>query len=145
MIQDNIKNLAKSLGTSLEEDKGIYTLKLVVAERKVFLSKKKLEYIAKFRLDEKTKSVKFTEMLIESGSGISMAGAIDEMTPGIGFKIQSYKTGFGPREGSIEEQSVLFGKTYQYKFDFKTIREKLKKITQKDGWNFRYQITPIGL
>ena len=145
MIQDNIKNLAKSLGTSLEEDKGIYTLKLVVAERKVFLSKKKLEYIAKFRLDEKTKSVKFTEMLIESGSGLSMGGAIDEMTPGVGFKIQSYKTGFGPREGSIEEQSVLFGKTYQYKFDFKTIREKLKKITQKDGWNFRYQITPIGL
>ena len=140
-----IKNLAKSLGTSLEEDKGIYTLKLVVAERKVFLSKKKLEYIAKFRLDEKTKSVKFTEMLIESGSGLSMGGAIDEMTPGVGFKIQSYKTGFGPREGSIEEQSVLFGKTYQYKFDFKTIREKLKKITQKDGWNFRYQITPIGL
>ncbi len=145
MIQDNIKNLAKSLETSLEEDKGIYTLKSIIAERKVFLSKKKLEYMAKFRLDEKTKSVKFTEMLIESGSGLSMGGAIDEMTPGIGFKIQSYKTGFGPREGSIEEQSVLFGKTYQYKFDFKTIREKLKKISQKDGWNFRYQITPIGL
>lgn len=84
-------------------------------------------------------------MLIESGSGLSMGGGMDEMTPGLGFKVQSYKTSIGPREGSIEEQSVLFGKTYQYKFNFKTIREKFKSIAQKACWNFRYQITPIGL
>jgi hypothetical protein len=145
MIQDDIKKLAESLGTNLEEKKGIYTLKLVVAERKAFLSKKKLEYVAKFRLAQDVKTVKFTEILIESGSGLSMGGGMDEMTPGLGFKVQSYKTSIGPREGSIEEQSVLFGKTYQYKFNFKTIREKFKSITQKAGWNFRYQITPIGL
>ncbi len=145
MIQDDIKKLAESLETNLEEKKGIYTLKLVVAERKAFLSKKKLEYVAKFRLAEETKSLKFTEMLIESGSGLAMGGGMEEMTPGFGFKAQSYKTSLGPREGTIEEQSVLFGKTYQYKFNFKTIREKIKSIAQKAGWNFRYQITPIGL
>lgn len=141
---DDIKKMAELLGATLEEKKEMYTLKLVVAERKAFLSRKRLEYQAKFRLDEETKTVRFTEMLIESGSGLSMGG-MDEMTPGFGFKTQTYKTNVGPREGSIEEQSVLFGKTYQYKFDFKTIREKFKSITQKAGWNFRYQITPIGL
>ena len=145
MIQDDIKKLAQSLGTDLEEKKGIYTLKLVVAERKAFLSTKKLEYIAKLRLVEDSKTVKFTEMLVESGSGLSMGGGMDAMTPGLGYKVQSYKTSLGPREGTIEEQSVLFGKTYRYKFNFKTVREKFKTISQKAGWNFRYQITPIGL
>ena len=144
MIDDDMKKLAQSLGANLEEKKGVYILKIVVAERKAFLSKKKLEYIAKFRLNEETKTVKFTEMLIESGSGLSMGSGTDEMTPGLGFKMQSYKTNTGPREGTIEEKSVLFGKTYQYKFDFKSIREKFMGIAQKFGWNFRYQITPIG-
>lgn len=145
MIQDDIKKLAQSLKADLEEKQGIYTLKLVVAERKAFLTQKKLEYMAKFRLAEETKTVKFTEMLIESGSGLSMGGGRNALTPGLGFKVQSYKTGIGPREGSIEEQSVLFGKIYQYKFDFKTIREKFEDLAQKAGWDFRYQITPIGL
>lgn len=145
MVLDEIKKLAQSLGADLEEKKGVRTLKLVVAERKAFLSKKKLEYIAKFRLNEGDKTIKFTEMLKETGSGLSMGGGLDDMTPGVGFKMQSYKTGMGPREESIEEQSSLFGKTYQYKFDFKTIREKLKGIVEREGWNFRYQITEIGL
>lgn len=145
MILDEIKKLAQSLGAKLEEKKGIYILKILVAERKAFLSQKKLEYIAKFRLEEENKTIKFTEMLKESGSGLSMGSGTDEMTPGFGFKSESYKTGLGPREGTIEEQSKLFGKTYQYKFDFKTIREKLKSLAEKAGWNFRYQITEIGL
>lgn len=145
MVLDEIKKLAQSLGAGLEQKNGIYILKLLVAERKVFLSKKKLEYIAKLRPDEENKTVKFTEMLKESGSGLSMGGGMDEMTPGIGFKVQTYKTGIGPREGTIEEQSELFGKTYQYKFDFKTIREKIKGIAEKNGWGFKYQITEIGL
>lgn len=145
MVLDEIKKIADSIGVELEEKNGVYTLKMVVAERKAFLSKKKLEYIAKLRPDEGNKILKFTEMLKESGSGLSMGGGMDEMTPGIGFKMQTYKTGVGPREGTIEEQSTLFGKQYQYKFDFKTIREKFKSIAEKNGWNFRYQITEIGL
>lgn len=145
MILNDITTLAQSLGVSLEEKKGVYILKVVVAERKVPLSTKKLEYIAKFRLVEENKTVKFTEMLKESGLGLSMGGGMDEMTPGFGFKVQTYKTGFGPREESIEEQSTLFGKKYQYTFDFKTIRGKFKTVTENNGWEFKYQITEIGL
>ena len=146
MVLDEIKKLAESMGVKLEEKNGVYTLKTVVAERKAFLSQKKLEYIAKLRLDEENKKLKFTEMLKESGSGLSMGGGMDDMTPGMGFKMQTFKTGVGgPREGTIEEQSALFGKQYQYKFDFKTIREKVKGVTEKNGWVFRYQITEIGL
>ncbi|MHB1324864.1 MAG: hypothetical protein ACYC0L_01460 [Thermoleophilia bacterium] len=32
-----------------------------------------------------------------------------DMSPGFGFKKETYKTGAGPREGTIEEQSTLFG------------------------------------
>lgn len=145
MVLDEIKKLAASIGANLEEKNGIFTLKLVVAERKAFLSKRKLEYIANFRVDEENKTLKFTEVLKESGSGLSMGGSMDDMTPGIGFKMQTYKVGMGPREGTIEEQSSLFGKTYQYKFDFKTIRDKFKNIAEKNGWNFKYQIAPLGL
>ncbi len=145
MVLDEIKKVAQSLGLGIEEKNGVYTLKMVVAERKAFLSTKKLEYIAKFRPDEGNKTLKFTEMLKESGSGLSMGGGMDEMTPGMGFKMQTFKTGLGPREGSIEEQSTLFGKQYQYKFDFKTVREKLKAVAENNGWVFKYQITEIGL
>lgn len=145
MVLDEIKTIVESMGVKLEEKNGVYTLKTVVAERKAFLSNKKLEYIAKFRLDEGNKTLKFTEMLKESGLGLSMGGGMDEMTPGMGFKVQTFKTGVGPREGTIEEQSTLFGKQYQYKFDFKTIREKFKTVAENNGWEFKYQITEIGL
>jgi len=145
MVIDEIKTIVESMGVKLEEKNGVYTLKTVAAERKAFLSTKKLEYIAKFRLDEGNKTLKFTEMLKESGSGLSMGG-VDDMTPGMGFKVQTFKTGLGgPREGTIEEQSTLFGKQYQYKFDFKTIREKFKSVAENNGWEFKYQITEVGL
>lgn len=121
-------------------------MKAVIAERKALLSKKKLEYIAKFRIDDGTKSIRFSEMLKESGSGISSGGGIDsDMSPGFGFKKESYKTGAGPREGTIEEQSTLFGKQYEYRFDFKEIRGGMEKIAADNGFSFGYSITPSGV
>lgn len=83
-------------------------------------------------------------MLKESGSGLSMGG-LDEPTPGFGFKAQTYKTGFGPREGTIEEQSELFGKKYSYSFDFSVLRGRIEKAASDNGYSFRYQITSLGL
>ena len=121
-------------------------MKAVIAERKAFLSKKKLEYIAKFRIDDDTKTIRFSEMLKESGSGISSGGGIDSgMSPGFGFKKETYKTGAGPREGTIEEQSNLFGQQYDYRFDFKEIRGSIEKIAAANGYALEYKITPVGL
>ena len=145
-LLDDIKQIAAEIPAEITEDNGLFTLRILVAERKAFLSKKKLEYIAKFRLYDEGKEVKFTEMLKESGSGLSSGGGgFDDISPGFGFKKETYKTGAGPREGTIEEQSNLFGKDYAYKFDFKTIRPKVEENAKRAGYEFKYQITPAGL
>lgn len=139
---EEIRRIFLTFQADLKEKKDLITASIVIAERKSLLSKKKLSYIAKFRIDQGNREVRFTEMLKESGWGLSsdMDGS-----PGFGFKVETYKTGIGPREGSIEEQSNLFGKKYSYAFDFKTIRTAIQKKAQEAGFNFRYQITPIGL
>jgi len=142
-LQEEIIQYFRSLPAEITAKKGLVTAEYVVAERKTFLSKKKLSYIAKFRVNGETREIRFMEMLKESGFGLS-SGDI-ESSSGFGFKKETYKMGMGPREGSIEEQSTLFGKKYSYTFDFKTIRQAIEKKAQAAGFVFKYQITPIGL
>jgi hypothetical protein len=145
---DDIKAYTNDFGADLSEKKGVWEFSKVIAERKAFLSKKKLTYTAKFRIDEDNKTLKFTEMLAEKGSGLSSGGGFDSdmgMSPGFGFKKEVYKSGMGGREGSIQEQSSLFGKDYSYDFDYKEVRSKFEELAKKSGYQFKYQITPIGL
>ena len=146
-LTDTISAYSNTLGGKLSEKKGVYTLEILIAERKAFLSKKKLRYIAKFRIVDENKELKFTEMLAESGSGLSSGGGDFDsgMSAGFGFKKETYNTMNGGREGSIEEQSKLFGKEYSYNFDYKMIRSKFEDLAKNEGYNFKYQITPIGL
>ncbi|MCX6728256.1 MAG: hypothetical protein NTV39_00585 [Candidatus Saccharibacteria bacterium] len=144
---DKVSTYSDELRADLSDKKGVYKVELLIAERKAFLSKKKLRYIAKFRINDDAKELKFTEMLAESGSGLSSSsGDFDGgMSTGFGFKTESYKTGGGGREGSIEEQSKLFGKDYSYNFDYKAVRSKFEDLAKSEGYSFKYQITPIGL
>ncbi|HBJ82625.1 MAG TPA: hypothetical protein DDZ88_01865 [Verrucomicrobiales bacterium] len=143
-VIDEIVKLAQGAGGILSEKKGVHTLEILVAERKAFLSRKKLTYLAKFRVDDASKELRFTEMLKESGFGISSGDS--GLSPGFGFKKESYSTGFGkPREGTIEEQSSLFGKQYRYTFDFGRMRSAFETIAQAHGYAFKYQVIPIGL
>lgn len=145
MIQrEKIEKISDEIKGKLSEKKSAYKIVAVIAERKVFLSTKKLEYIATFKIDDEKKTFDFSEMLKEFGSGLSMGGGFDEPTPGFGFKTTSYKTNLGPREETILEQSKLFGKDYSYKFDFKTVRSKFEKLAKDSGYQFKYQILPIG-
>jgi hypothetical protein len=143
MIIDEIRKITESIPAELKEKKSLYSFEFTVAERKSLLSKKKLTYLAKFRLDEVKKELRFTEMLKESGSGLS-SGDID-LSPGFGFKAETYKTGTGGREGSISEQSDLFGKQYSYNFDFSSIRTLIETETVHAGYAFKYQPTALGL
>jgi hypothetical protein len=136
-LTQEIKQYSQEISADLKEKKGINTLTLIVAERKTFLSKQKLTYQAKFRIDVTEKLVKFTEMLLESSSG---------MDGGMEFQTQSYRTGKGGQQESvIEKQSVQFGKKYDYNFDFKTIRGKIESLTEEAEYDFQYQITARGL
>lgn len=144
-LQEDIKQVFSAFPAEFSEKKGVATVEYVVAERKSFLSKKKVTYIAKYRIDQDKKEVRFTEMLKESGSGLSSGGFDDDSPSGFGFKKETYKTGMGGREGTIEEQSNLLGAKYSYKFDFKAIRGAIEKKVRDAGFTFTYQITPIGL
>ena len=135
---DDIRGMAASIGAELKEKKGAYTLTLVVAERKALLTRKKLEYIAKFRVDDAARELQFTEMLKETGSGISSGS--EDISPGFGFKTETYKTGAGPREGSITEQSDYFGKQYSYSYDWSAIRKWMEQAAQAAGYGFSYSI-----
>ena len=90
-----IRNLANGNNANLNEKEGIYTFQMLVAERKMFLSRKHLEYIAIFRPDDSHKEMKFTEMLKEPASGLVMGGSEDDISPGFGFKVTKYKSGAG--------------------------------------------------
>ena len=143
MIEELKTTLEKYKG-DWSEKKGVYEFKSTIAERKAFLSKKKLTYSAKMRIDDESKMVKFSEMLIEAGSGLSSGGGFDgEMSSGFGFKSESYNTMSGAREGNIEEQSNLFGKKFEYNFDYKEIRSAVEEAAKKAGYKFEYQILPV--
>lgn len=136
-LNQEIQAYAKSISANLKEKKSSYDLSLTVAERKTFISKQKLTYQAKFRIDEEEKVVKFTEMLKEASSG---------MSAGSGFQTTSFRTGKGGQQESvIEQQSTQFGKKYTYNFDFKTIRGKIESLAKEAGYVFQYQITAKGI
>ena len=143
MLLDYIKTIVAAIPAQLKEKNGLYSFEFTVAERKAFLSTKKLAYRAVFRIDEAKKEVRFSEMLKESSSGIS--SGTDDISPGFGFKTETYKTGIGPREGCIAEQSELFGKKYNYSFDYSKIRKDIEAAAVKAGYGFKYQITTVGL
>jgi hypothetical protein len=136
-LAQEILGYSQDISADVKEKKGSYTLSLIVAERKTLLSKQKLTYQAKFRIDDPEKLVKFTEKLVESSSG---------MNAGTDFQTQSFRTGKGGKQESvIDKQSKQFGKKYSYDFDFKNIRGKIESLTEEAGYDFQYQITAKGL
>jgi hypothetical protein len=144
MIEE-FKKVLESYNGEWKEKKGLWSFTATIAERKAFLSKKKLTYSAKIKVDEEAKTVHFSEMLIEAGSGFTSGGNDFDggMSTGFGFKKESYNTMSGAREGTIEEQSNLFGKNFDYKFDYKKIRTDIESIAKKTDYKFEYQILPL--
>ena len=144
-VIDDLTKIVADLPAQLSEKEGIYSFEIRVAERKAFLSKKTLTYSAKFCINDEEKTIKFTGMLKESGSGFNAGGMDGEMSAGFGFKTETYNTMSGAREGSIQEQSDLFGKKYTYDFDFARIRTMVETAATQNDYIFAYQITSIGL
>jgi hypothetical protein len=138
MLIDDIRKITDKIPAELKEKKGLFSFEFTIAERKAFLSTKKLTYLAKFRFDDVKKELLFSEMLKESGSGLSSGNG--DFGPGFGFKAETYKTGAGGREGNIKEQSDLFGKQYSYTFDFSKIRQQFEAETVRAGYAFKYQV-----
>jgi len=136
-LLQSIQSYAKSIPADFKEKKGSCDLSFIVAERKAFLSKQKLTYQAKFRIDDQGRTVHFAEILKEASSG---------MDAGAGFQTTSFSTGKGGQQNSvIEQQSQQFGKKYDYQFDFKAVRGRIESLAKEAGYKFEYQITFKGL
>ena len=125
-LKQTITEIGKTVPGQFEPQKdGSSRMEAVIAERKAFLSKKKLTYICRFRVDEPAKEVRFFEMLKESG---------------FGFKKETYNTFGKERSGTIEEQSRLFGKDYSYSFDFGAFRGAVRKAAEGAGYRFEVKL-----
>ena len=138
-IKEALIELGEKLPAKFIEAKNeILWMTYTVAERKSFLNKQRLFYRCRIKIDEIRKVLIFFEILSEVGSGISTGGDFGDsgMSSGFGFRVEktSYKS--GGREGTIEEQSILFGKKYEYSFDYKKIREDIKATAEKFGYGF---------
>jgi hypothetical protein len=118
--------------------------RFIVAEQKSFLSKKTVEYSAKFKVFDDDRVVRFFEMLKESGSGMS-AGDAGDVGGGWGVSKGTYKSGFDGREGTIESQGSLLGNKYAFTFDYARIRTTVQAIAEQHGYRFDYQVLPKGL
>ncbi|MFZ2412749.1 MAG: hypothetical protein WAW16_00780 [Candidatus Cryosericum sp.] len=117
---------------------GTLFLSSVIAERKVFLSRKSLSYRCRVRINDAAREVLLFEVLEERGSGLTTGNDDGEYaTPGFGFKVETYNTTRGTRNGAIEEQSALFGKTYSYKFDYAAVRKTVQDIATANGYTLR--------
>ena len=140
-LTEEIRKIAEGIPAELKEDKKGFVLEWVVAERKSFLSKKKLVYQAKIHLDRERNELRFSERLKESGFGLSAgAGRAMISAPALVSRRKNTAPGSGPREGTLEEQSNLFGRKYQYRFDFGLIRRSIEAKTVEAGYRFVYSI-----
>jgi hypothetical protein len=118
---------------------GCLTMEALIAERKAFLTKKKLTYKCKLRVDDSSRTVRFWEMLVEKGSGVS---AGDDMSPGFGLKKETYGTSGKTRSGSIEEASNLFGKEFTYLWDYAAVRTAVRTATEAAGYTLDVVLNP---
>lgn len=87
-LKENLIEVSKQFPAEFKEQRdGSLAMKFVIAERKAFLSKKKLTYKCKARINGEKKEVNFFEMLGESSSGLS-AGS------GFEFKKETFGTNY---------------------------------------------------
>ncbi|HDQ93483.1 MAG TPA: ribonucleoside-triphosphate reductase [Synergistetes bacterium] len=138
-VLEKVKERISDIPGSFVDKKEVFCLDCVIAERKAFLSKQKLSYTARFRVDDPSKEVTFTEMLKEVKSGLG-AGDSDGMSPGLSFRKSKVSSGTGGLEGVVDQQSDLFGKKYDYTFDYKKVRSAVKEAAESEGYSFTYKI-----
>jgi hypothetical protein len=144
-VADEIRSyLSEEVGAKLGGKGQSGEAKLVIAEQKSFLSKKTVEYSAKFKVEDADRVVRFFEMLKESGSGMS-GGDAGDVGGGWGVSKGTYKTGSSGRDGNIEAQGSLLGNKYAFTFDYGRIRTAVQAIAERNGYRFDYQLTPKGL
>jgi hypothetical protein len=139
-LQDDLVAASSVFPARLESQKdGSLAMDALIAERKAFLSKKKLTYKCKLRVDDDAQCVRFWEMLVEKGSGLSGG---DDTAAGFGFKTETYSTKGKEISGSIEEASRLFGKDFTYTWDYAVVRSAVRAAAEAAGYTVDVVLNP---
>ena len=97
------------------------------------------------RIDDDSKVVKFSEMLIEAGSGFTSGGGYMMMESHLVLVLRLKVTILLEEPGKeISKNSQIFlVKNIEYKFDYKEIRSKVEEAAKSADYRFEYQILPI--
>ena len=138
-VLQRVAEKIKDVPGTFVDKKEVFCLDSVIAERKAFMSKQKLTYTARFKVDEGSKEVTFTEMLKEEKSGLG-AGGLDDPGPGLSFRKSKVSSSTEGLEGVVDQQASLFGKKYDYTFDYKRVRSAVKEAAESEGYSFTYKI-----
>ena len=139
-LQDDLIAAGSAFPAPLQPQKdGSLAMETLVAERKAFLSKRKLTYKCKLRVDDAARYVRSGEMLIEKGSGVSGG---DDMAPGFGFKKETYSTKGKELSGNIEEASSLFGKDFDFDWDYAVVRRMVRGVAEAAGYSLNVVLNP---
>jgi hypothetical protein len=133
MLTKALADRLREIGGEVKERGSDIEFTKVLAERRAFLAKKRLVYRARLRVDERARAVHLSESLVETSAGLAPES-------GFGLKTETYRTGTGPREGSIAEQAKLFGKTYAYTFDHASVRPAIEGLAQEHGYTVHYHL-----
>jgi hypothetical protein len=139
-LQDELITASSAFPAPLRPQKdGSLAMEALIAERKAFLTKRKLIYKCRLRANEGLRSVTFWEMLLEKGSGVSVG---DDMAPGFGFKKETYSTKGKELSGSIEEASSLFGERFDYTWDYSAVRSAVRGAAEAAGYSLIVVLDP---
>lgn len=141
MLTERLRNFCLNNNGKFEQKRDKLICEFTIAERKAFLTRKKLVYKVNLKVDDIARKVDYSEMLKETGFGLSSSAGDDELSPGFSFKAYKIKQGFGtPPEGKIIEKSYLFGQKYTYNFDYRELRDKIREIVSESGYQLEYKI-----
>ncbi len=131
-IEEELRGIAAEFGLDSKEEKGVVALSRPAAEKKGFLSKRKVTYRALYKIDPEKKELHFTEFLVESGSGAGGTGS------------ESWSTGRdkeGP-EGRVGKRMSALAKKYQIHFPAVEVGVRFRQAAEAGGYAFTYQKTP---
>lgn len=109
------------------------TLESKVAEASWGTGKKKVEYSARMRADEASRTLYFFEVLKERGSGLNFGG----------FTAETYTIKGAKRSGSVKETIIgPNGIAMDYDWDYGRTREVIESICTRHGWRLKVVLRP---
>jgi hypothetical protein len=136
-----IRKVFHGRGATFTDRDGVLAVEVPIAERRSLLSRRRLTYSARFRVDEQRRVVRFTEMLKEAGWGLPGSGALGG--PGLGVEVRTWKSGRAPREERIDAQARDLAGRFELSFDLGANRAAVRKALGDVGYALEYHVLSV--